>query len=148
MKLDKQAIYNNCLNIIIDKEDALKKLIAATRESNNDTKSSMGDKYETSREMLQQEINMLEKQLAEINTQHQVLKKIKILESESVNLGAVVECELGTFFIAVGMGEMKVNNKAVMNISVNSPLAKAMLGKKQGESFTMNNKSYTINKIN
>jgi len=147
MNLNKQAIYNTCLHTILEKEDTLKKLIAATRESNNDTKSSMGDKYETSREMLQQEINMLEKQLAEVNNQYQVLKKMKIAESESVNLGAIVELELGTFFISVGMGEIKVDNKSVMNISIHSPLAKAMLGKKQGQSFMMNNKNYTIKSV-
>ncbi len=147
MYLNKQEVYDTCLNIILDKENALKKLIAATRESNNDTKSSMGDKYETSREMLQQEINMLEKQLTEMSSQHQVLKKIKILQSESINLGAIVEFELGVFFIAVGIGEMKVNNTSVMNISVSSPLAKAMLGKKNGESFIINHKKYTISNI-
>lgn len=147
MHLNKQDIYDTCLNIIVDKEQELKKLIATIRESNNDTKSSMGDKYETSREMLQQEINMLEKQLAEINNQHQILKRIKISASEFVSLGAIVEFGLGTFFIAIGMGEIKVNNKSVINISVNSPLAKAMLGKKQADRFMMNNKIYTINKV-
>ena len=147
MTLDKQAIYDTCLNTILDKENALKKLIAATRESNNDTKSSMGDKYETSREMLQQEINMLEKQLAEINQQHQVLKKIRILQSTNVNLGAVVEFELGVFFVAAGIGEIKVDNNSIMTISINSPLATAMLGKKKGESFIMNTKKYTIKDV-
>jgi transcription elongation GreA/GreB family factor len=147
MTLDKQAIYETCLNTILDKENALKKLIAATRESNNDTKSSMGDKYETSREMLQQEINMLEKQLAEINQQHQVLKKIRILQSTNVNLGAVVEFELGVFYVAAGIGEIKVDNNSIMTISINSPLATAMLGKKKGESFIMNTKKYTIKDV-
>ena len=39
---------------ISEKIQKLEQLIAETRASNNDTKSSMGDKYETSHEMLQQ----------------------------------------------------------------------------------------------
>ena len=57
------------LLIIQDKLSAkienLERLINETRASNNETKSSMGDKFETSREMVQQEINTLQIQLNE-----------------------------------------------------------------------------------
>lgn len=145
--IDKQDIYDLCLTTILEKEQGLKSLITATRESNNDTKSSMGDKYETSREMLQQEINMLEKQLAEVNDQYQLLKKIKVMPSKKVSLGSLIEFELGKFFIAVGIGEIKLNNNSIMTISVNSPLAKAILGKNVGDNFSINNKTFAIRNV-
>ncbi len=61
---------------ISEKIQKLEQLIAETRASNNDTKSSMGDKYETSREMLQQEINNLQLQLNEQLKSQQILKNI------------------------------------------------------------------------
>ena len=72
---------------ISEKIQKLEQLIAETRVSNNDTKSSMGDKYETSREMLQQEINKLELQLNEqLNTQ-QILKNIQSISHKADSLG-------------------------------------------------------------
>jgi hypothetical protein len=148
MEINKEELLQTCLNIVETKENELKDLILATRTSaNNDTKSSMGDKYETSREMLQQEINMLEKQLDEIRKQLLVLRKIKFVESDKVILGSLVRTAMGLFFLSIGTGIIKWNNLEVMTISLSSPLANQMLHKKIGEHFTINNKSYTIEEL-
>ena len=57
--MNKTEILNLVQEKISEKIRNLERLISETRESNNETKSSMGDKYETGREMLQQEINAL-----------------------------------------------------------------------------------------
>lgn len=145
--INKLELYNLCLNKILAKEAEIKHLIAVTRESNNDSKSSMGDKYETSREMLQQEINMLEKQLQEVLNNAQIINRLKVMPSDKVNLGALVELDIGIFYISTGMGEIKINEILVMTISLNSPLAKAMLGKRAGEKFEFNYRTLTIKNI-
>ena len=61
--MNKARILDEVRIKISEKIKTLEHLIAQTRESNNETKSSMGDKYETGREMLQQEINTLQIQL-------------------------------------------------------------------------------------
>ena len=66
-------------------------LIAETRASSNDTKSSMGDKYETGREMLQQEINNLQRQLNETLSQQNSVAKISSEPSTKVQNGALVK---------------------------------------------------------
>jgi hypothetical protein len=81
-------------------------LIAETRASNNDTKSSMGDKYETSREMLQQEINNLQIQLNEHLKSQKILKNINPNPHKVVSLGSWVETDKGKFFIAISLGEI------------------------------------------
>ena len=55
----KAELYQFITEQIDDKITYLNGLIDDLRASNNDTKSSMGDKYETSREMMQQEITKL-----------------------------------------------------------------------------------------
>ena len=132
---------------ILEKIQKLEQLIAETRASNNDTKSSMGDKYETSREMLQQEINHLQIQLNEHLKSQQILKNINPNPHKIVTLGSLVETEKGMFFIAISLGELSFNQEKIFVISAESPLAKAMNGKKTGESFVVNNLSQIIKNI-
>ena len=132
---------------ISEKIQKLEQLIAETRASNNDTKSSMGDKYETSREMLQQEINHLQIQLNEHLKSQQILKNINPNTHKIVTLGSLVETEKGMFFIAISLGELSFNQEKIFVISAESPLAKAMNGKKTGESFVVNNLSQIIKNI-
>ncbi len=132
---------------ISEKIQKLEQLIAETRASNNDTKSSMGDKYETSREMLQQEINHLQIQLNEHLKSQQILKNINPNPHKIVTLGSLVETEKGMFFIAISLGELSFNQEKIFVISAESPLAKAMNGKKTGESFVVNNLQQTIKNI-
>lgn len=129
---------------ISEKIQKLEQLIAETRASNNDTKSSMGDKYETSREMLQQEINHLQIQLNEHLKSQQILKNINPNPHKIVTLGSLVETEKGMFFIAISLGELSFNQEKIFVISAESPLAKAMNGKKVGDVFLINNSSQTI----
>ena len=132
---------------ISEKIQKLEQLIAETRASNNDTKSSMGDKYETSREMLQQEINNLQIQMNEHLKSQQILKNINPNPHKIVTLGSLVETEKGKFFIAVSLGEITFSQEKIFVISAESPLAKAMNGKKTGESFVVNNLSQIIKNI-
>lgn len=132
---------------ISEKIQKLEQLIAETRASNNDTKSSMGDKYETSREMLQQEINNLQIQLNEHLKSQQILKNIQPNPHKTVTLGSLVETEKGKFFVAISLGELSFNQEKIFVISAESPLAKAMNGKRVGETFMVNNLSQTIKNV-
>ena len=132
---------------ISEKIQKLEQLIAETRASNNDTKSSMGDKYETSREMLQQEINNLQIQLNEHLKSQKILKNINPIAHKVVGLGSWVETKKGRFFIAVSLGEITFNQEKIFIISAESPLAKAMNGKKEGDAFNLNNLNQFIKNI-
>ena len=127
-----------------EKIQNFEKLIAETRATNNDTKSSMGDKYETGREMLQQEINNLQVQLNEVLKQQDFLKtsfdKLRMTKKfDKAEKGAIVKTEKGLFFISVSLGEVTFENQKIICISPESPLAKAMNGKQKGEVFSLNN---------
>lgn len=145
--MNKQEIINIIKAKAMDKIQSFENLIAETRASNNDTKSSMGDKYETGREMLQQEINNLQRQLNEVLNQQAVLQKITSDPSEKVQNGALVKTNKGLFYISVSMGEIALDNQKVMTVSAESPLVKVMYGKITGESFTVNTISQTIENI-
>lgn len=130
-----------------EKIDHLEYLIAETRAANNETKSSMGDKYETSREMVQQEINNLQIQLNENIRLRNSLKSISVNPHQNVGLGSLVETDKGLFYIAVSLGMIDYEKKKIFLISPESPLAQAMNGKTESEIFSMNGTQQKIIKI-
>lgn len=145
--MNKQEIINVIKAKLTEKIQYFEKLIAETRASSNDTKSSMGDKYETGREMLQQEINNLQRQLNEALNQQAVLQKITPDHSEKVQNGALVKTNKGLFYVSASIGEIVFGNQKIMTVSAESPLVKAMFGKKMGEAFTINNINQNIENI-
>lgn len=145
--MNKIQIISIIKNKISAKIQVFENLIAETRASSNDTKSSMGDKYETGREMLQQEINNIQRQLNETLNQQSFLQKLNTEACTKAQNGALVKTDKGFFYISVSAGEIVFENKKIMTISNESPLAKAMFGKKVKENFIINNTTQTIEKI-
>ena len=139
------------LQIIQDKLSAkienLERLIDEIRASNNETKSSMGDKFETSREMVQQEINTLQIQLNENRNARNSLKQINTNLHQTIGLGSLVETDKGLFYIAVSLGEIIFNENKIFVISTESPLGKALFGKRKGDEISLNNTKQTIRNL-
>ncbi len=145
--MNKTEIIKLITQKLTEKIQNFEKLIDETRASNNDTKSSMGDKYETGREMLQQEINNLQSQLNEVIKQQNFLKTIPTKPADQAEKSAIVKTEKGIFFISVSLGEITFENQKIICISPESPLAKAMNGKRKNELFTINNINQKIENI-
>ncbi len=145
--MNKEEILKILKNKISQKISVFENLINETRASSNDTKSSMGDKYETGREMLQQEINNVQRQLNETLNQQSFLQKLSAETCEKVQNGALVKTDKGLFYVSASVGEIAFEDKKIMTISGESPLAKEMFGKKESETFIMNTVTQTIEKI-
>ncbi len=145
--MDKSKIIEVIKSKISEKIRNFENLITETRASNNDTKSSMGDKYETGREMLQQEINNLQRQLNEVLHQQTLIQRLSAEPSEKVQNGALVKTNKGIFYISASVGEIVSENTKIMTISEEAPLAKAMMGLKEGQTFSINNINQTIENI-
>ena len=145
--MNKEELITIIRQKLSEKIENFEKLIAETRASSNDTKSSMGDKYETGREMLQQEINNLQVQLNEILKQRDFLKTVLPKPNDKAEKGAIVKTEKGLFFISVSLGEIKFENEKIICVSPESPLAKAMNGKIKNEVFSINNINQKIENI-
>ncbi len=136
--MDKAKILELVKSKISEKIGNLERLIAETRASSNDTKSSMGDKYETGREMLQQEINNLQLQLNENLIHQNFLKNVNTNPHQMIGNGTLVETDAGIFYISVSAGEITFENRKIYAVSSDSPISKAMMGKKVGDEFVVN----------
>ncbi len=61
--------------------------------------------------------------------------------------GTVVKTDKETFFISVGIEEFYVGDQLVFGISVQSPIYKAMKGKRVNDRFSFNGINYLIEEI-
>ncbi|MCL7986484.1 3-oxoacyl-ACP synthase [Sphingobacterium sp. lm-10] len=116
----------------------------------SDTKSSAGDKYETSREMIQQDLDRLQRQLKEAQKDQQVLQSIPSLPPTKENrarLGSLVKTETGLYFLSIGIGKVTCLDQIVFVVSLQSPIGQLLLGKGVGDSFTFQQKSHVISAI-
>lgn len=142
----KPQIHQHCLHELKSRLQSATDAMASLRESvASDTKSSMGDKYETAREMAQQEQSKIGMQMTMLQQWQGIFARIQPAQTHCIaGIGALVVTNRGIFYLAAPMGKMVVEGKEIMVISPQSPAGKAMLGKKSGESFELNGTLFTI----
>ncbi len=137
----KEKLHHHCKEQLGTKIKEIEAAIADRREAiSNETKSSMGDKYETTREMLQQDINMNMQRLQKVKADLEVLNGISTTAySKKIGLGSLVKTNRGNYYIAVSLGKIKVDEEAFFVISSSSPIGKELIGKALNDSFSFNN---------
>ncbi len=119
-----------------------------TASANADSKSSAGDKHETTRAMMQLEQEKLGKQVMEAVDQITEFDKIDFTKtSTTVTQSSLVETDKGYFFIAGSIGKITVRDTTVFVISAKSPLALALAGAQPNTSVTFNGVLYHIKSI-
>jgi len=146
----KELLLKYCQDFLEERITTLNKAIASSRHSSwEDTKSSAGDKYETSREMIQGEIAQNQRQLEEAQKLTGILEQMKNsdLMPESVIVGSLVKTEKGDFYIGIPIGMVEIESNSYAIISSSSPVGVLLMGKKPGDSFLFQNKTYKINEI-
>jgi transcription elongation GreA/GreB family factor len=113
--------------------------------SKNETKSTAGDKHETSKAMMHLEQEKLGNQVKEIEFQLKEFNAVNFdTHSNQVVVGSLVETNLGYFFIATAIGKIQIDNLFVFAISNKSPLGSKFLGLKPNDSIEFNNLNYII----
>ncbi len=121
---------------------------SARKASENETKSSAGDKYETSREMLQQEIRMSQAQLFETQKlKHALLQINPTKPCASAGTGALLHTSLGNFYISISLGQVFLDSIPYQLISSNSPIARALEGVAAGQSINFNQRKIDIQSV-
>jgi hypothetical protein len=119
-----------------------------------ETKSSVGDKYETGREMIAQSRLVIERNLAETKANLETLDRLSSTASQGANgasgkvgLGSLVETSLGWFLVGVSLGESDVEGQPIRTLSLASPLFMALRGKGEGEEIPWRGASVRILRV-
>lgn len=144
--VSKSDLIAKMLELVERKINTIQDAIALTKESrDSDDKSSVGDKYETGRAMMQIEISNKENQLGQILGLKKVLVTInQKLSSDVVTLGSYVITDQGDYFISIPLGVMKSENYDCIAISLASPLGRAFNACMVGDIASFNGTSYQI----
>jgi len=145
----KQNVLQHCKYILEQRIATAKVAMHAAQEAaNSEDKSSAGDKYETSRAMGQLARDMNAKQLAEAQSELNILFKINFdVKSDRVIQGSIIHTANEIYFIAAGIGNLEIDKQKVIVLSPKSPLAIALTGKKAGDEILFNTKKIVIKNI-
>ena len=146
----KNEIYQFALSKVgAQLEELLSKLKSLEEDKNSETKSVVGDKYETSRSMLQKEVDQINERIGILQNHRTQLMHIKRNEQNHklVGAGSLVGTDLGIFYISIPLGKLEIGDVKVFCMSIDAPLAKSLRGKSIGESIQFNNRTYTFTSL-
>ena len=133
--IPKLDLHQACLAQLEEKIQGLQQRIAEAQQSAaEDTKSSAGDKFETSREMMKQEIDKANQQMGIFSKMKVVLEGIEASKVQSEILpGSLVQTNEGWYYFAVSLGKVQVGEQSIYVLSMASPLGQQLKGMKVGE---------------
>jgi len=145
----KSQLYQLCLIFIQNRIENIEYSLQQARQaSNDDTKSSAGDKYETTREMMQQEMDRNSKLLYEAGQQKIALQQIESVDvSKEVKNGSLVFTSEGNFYISISAGELNFDGTKFFAVSQAAPIGKLFIGKNVGDELNFNGKKYLLKEI-
>ena len=110
-------------------------LQAAIISRNSDTKSSAGDKFETSREMAQIEITKIEAE---------ILKTQQFIQHLTTNIAQLVITDKSIFCITIAFGKLIVSGTEVFCISNSAPISKQLVNTEISANFEYRGVAYNI----
>ena len=142
----KTELHRQCTAFVLQRmENAKQALLSAEQSATEDTKSSAGDKYETGREMMQQESTRNMIQLNEANKLLVALNRISTTgQTDKAEEGSMIITNNGNFYISVSAGALTVDGRSYFAISAASPIGVKMMGCKAGDGFSLNGAAYQI----
>ena len=148
----KQHLITHLISLLDDRMAVAWKAMEAAQESANDqSKSSAGDKYETSRSMGQLDRNMHARQYEQARQERTILERLQAAQEqgthERVALGSLVKTTAGYFFIAVSAGAISLEGQTILAVSAATPIGQALVGKVVKDTFLFKAKNRKIEAI-
>lgn len=145
----KIKLYNACIQQLDEKISHLQAALNdLTEGAENDSKSSAGDKHETSRAMMQIEYEKISRQLSDAFSQKATIEQIDVTkQSAVVQTGSLIKTNRGYLFMSVALGKMNVDGTEAITLSVQSPLGQKLSGLKAGNVAEINGIQYIIEEV-
>lgn len=146
-RIFKQGLLEYCAKLFNAKLENYQSDLKVLNDSyGTETKSSAGDKYETTREMIHIEkgkvvnqIEMVKKSLVQLRQLSNQNKEFQQVENGVLFLTK----DIG-FFLGIAIGEMEYEGRKIYCISSAAPIAKSFLGKKTGDKIFFNQQESEI----
>jgi hypothetical protein len=137
-----QTVEDKIRSRITDLQFALNDAMEATSD---DSKSTAGDKHETSRAMAHLEQEKLGNQYSEAIKLLEVLRRIDpSINTNTIRIGSLVETSMGWFYLSVGLGQIVIDGKTVFCLTPLAPFGQLLLGKKTGDQLEWQGKEVRV----
>lgn len=145
----KQKIYQHYNQLVQDRIDAFRDMIAAlTEDSKNDAKGSAGDKHETALSMMHIEQEKFNAKLKEVLAQKAVLDKLdSSIVAETIILGSLVKANGIYLYLSLALPKISIDGINIIALSPQSPLGNKLMGNKVGFTFEINTTKYIIEEV-
>lgn len=145
----KKLLHSACMHVLTERISRIQNTIKeAQKAANEETKSSSGDKYETTRAMMHLEIEKNSIQLQEAIKQQQILSQIRTdLISNKIENGSLVVSNQETFYLAVSIGKIVIEDQPYMCISSASPIGQLLIKQNAGHEFTYQGRIFQIKEV-
>lgn len=145
----KQTLYDLCTTFVDERITMYQKAMKDAQEAaNNEEKSSAGDKYETTRAMMQIEKDKNAKQLEETIKLKKALSQINPnASSDTIALGSLVLTDKGNFYLSISVGKIKTDGIEYIAIAPTSPLGATFINKKVSDTASFNGQTYQITAV-
>lgn len=142
----KQELKTTFLQRLNDKIDAFHDILEdLTQGAQTDVKSSAGDKHETALSMMHLEQENVVRKINETIAFQEIISRIEEnKKSQTVEFGSVVKLNSVSLFLSAALPPVTINGTSFVGVSMDAPIAKALLGRKLNDSFTFNNCDFTI----
>ncbi len=143
----KEKIFQAAIRQLKEKISLLQQERKAVSEGIlEDTKSSAGDKFETGREMMTQDLKTIESTIEKLQEDLEEIYRVQSIKSnsEAVREGSLIQLGTDFFLISASIGQLEVDGKKYFLLSRNSPLGQVLIGKKKGENVLFRGKPQAI----
>ena len=143
----KKLLYDHCKSHLESRLSNYKNLSDSLYDSLSlETKSSAGDKHETTRAVIQLEREKIGEQIKKVEKDYKLLTKISQNKSYSnvIGLGSVIYTQENQYYLAVSSTPLNYGSKTFYCISSKSPIGLLLLNKKVGGIFEFKGKKNLI----
>lgn len=145
MSVLKSKLHEVCLSYVNKRISAYKDEIETIRESIESNDKSSDEEDDSGHGKL---LNDLEKNAQYLNDASEMLDVIKSISPnaahQNIVLGSLVTTDSSTFYIAVSIGKVELDDASYYIISKLSPIGQLFLNKTVGDTITFNDNRYTI----
>ncbi|TGE13899.1 hypothetical protein [Hymenobacter elongatus] len=145
----KQQLLTECRRVQQQKADTARQAMLEVQESAIESQSATEDKFESFWEACQIQRDLFARQLDEALNGLQALRRVPEARSpkDQPGVGTVVITDSQRFYIAVSLGEIKIEDELYFAISAFSPLYQAMASSRVGDTFSFRGKPYRIEEV-
>ncbi|WP_297337279.1 hypothetical protein [Algoriphagus sp.] len=150
MSVDKETLFKAAISALKTKIEELKSEQKAISEGIlEDNKSSAGDKFETGREMLTQDLRQVELQIEKNLESLEELYRIQAIKNtqSEIKEGSLVKLGSEWFLISISFGLLNFEGNQVFLLSRNAPLGQLLMGKKVSQQVQFRGKDQKIEEI-